>query len=151
MAATTTTTTTPSAPTTPPSPPPPPASPRSGLQSRKSCFKPSGREGLRVLGGVSFSSEALCLETGTVVEPHPRDHVQWEEETRRERFVAAGLADVLKEQAAWEAAWEAFVAGQPALMRNSDSAATKAGCPGPKFRHLHPATWSPYGGERDLR
>ena len=119
-----------------------------------------------MLGGVSFSSEALCLETGTVVEPHPRDHVQWEEETRLERFVAAGLADVLKEQAAWEAAWEAFVAGQPAPMvvpqadlddlrarlklarRNSDSAATKAGCPGPKFRHLHPATWSPYGGER---
>ncbi len=167
MAATTTTTTstTPAA-ATAPFPPPPPASSRSGLQSRKSCFKPSGREGLRVLGGVSFSSEARCLETGTVVQPHPRDHVQWAEETRLERLVAVGLAELLEEQAAWEAAWEAFVVGQPAPMvlcpayradlrerlkeakRNSDTAATEAGCLGRKSRHLHPALWRPYGGER---
>ncbi|KAK4098045.1 hypothetical protein N658DRAFT_509843 [Parathielavia hyrcaniae] len=63
----------------------PPRPAQTGLQPRKSCFKPSGSGAQGGTARVTFSAEAHCVITGAIVKPHSRDRLQWEAETKGER------------------------------------------------------------------
>jgi len=111
---------------------------RLGLQPRKSCFKPPERSEQRVptTTRARIADQALCVVTGAVVEPHPRDHQEWKaDREQRKRAAATDRADD-------------DATPDPELERRLDQAKANvayllADCryASRKTRHHHPCTW----------
>jgi len=141
---------------------------RLGLQPRKSCFKPPERSEQRVptTTRARIADQALCVVTGAVVEPHPRDHQEWKaDREQRKRAAATDRADAADAAAAKASARDSSrrdkrqagakkrrtdddATPDPELERRLDQAKANvayllADCryASRKTRHHHPCTW----------